>query len=237
MGLIGTKERLVRNVVRLRRAERASPAADEIATVRADLERAVGPTVSRAMAARLLGVSQMALDRWIGSGDIPAVISPAGRREVPRGRLVDLIEAVEERRSAGDRHPLASVLHQSRAGAERLDIRAILPSHYRRRTGEGHRGPELRSLAYHRVVAQRLDERVVRDARERLCRWRGERRIDPRYADRWDEILSLPPAQIANRISRDTQEARDLRQNSPFAGALTERERQRVLEATRATAR
>jgi hypothetical protein len=92
----------------------------------------------------------------------------------------------------------------------------------------GHRDAELRGLAYHRAVAGRLDERIVRDARDRLARWRAEGRIDPRYALEWEKILSQPIARIAELIVQDTPLARDLRQSSPLAGVLSEPERRRV---------
>ena len=156
-----------------------------------------------------------------------------GRREVPLHALVDLVEAVEEhKRTSGDRHPLASVLRRRRSDAERLDPLTILPRRYGGSGGaHGHRDAELRSLAYHRVVAQRLDDRIVDDALHRVRRWRSAGRIDPRYADQWEEILSWPLPRIAKLITRDSQRARDLRQSSPFAGVLGERERRRVLEA------
>ena len=232
MSLVGEKEQLVNNVIRLKRAERVCPGSEEILAVRRDLERAAGATVRRAMAARLLGVSQTALDRWIAQGDIPSVLTPESRREVPLHALVDLVEAVDERkRTTDDRHPLASILRQRRSDAERLDPQIILPRRYRRRERvHGHRGAELRSLAYHRAVAQRLDERIVEEARQRLERWRSEGKIAPRYASRWEEILSRPLPQTARFISSDSQPARDLRQSSPFAGTLSERERRRILE-------
>jgi len=229
------KERLVSDIVRLRRAERASPARDDIAAVRADLERLTGPTVTRAMAARLLGVSQTALDRWIAAGDVPVLITPAGRREAPLHALLELVEAVRERRLADphDRHPLGSVLQARRSEAERLSTSTLLRRAERRRHDHdgGHRDAQLRSLAYHRAVAQRLDERIVRDAQDRLTRWCSQARIDPRYAQRWKKILTKPPAQIARLIGADTPHMRDLRQSSPFAGALSEPERRRALAA------
>ena len=55
----------------------------------------------------------------------------------------------------------------------------------------------------------------------------------PGYAERWRQILSLPIAQIAKAIAADDQEARDLRQNSPFAGVLNEQERRHIIETVR----
>jgi len=226
----------VDNVVRLRRAERVSPAIEDLALVRADLERRIGHTVPRAMAARRLGISQTALDRWVGYGDVPTVMTPRGRREVPLGALLDLVDDLEghKQRNPDDPHPLASVLHLRRKQADRLKPETVLPAYYRRtKTRHGHRPAELRSLAYHRAVASRLDSRLVAEARSRLSRWEHERRIDPRYADEWRRVLSWPIPRIKRLISQDSQRARDLRQNSPFAGVLHERERQRVLEAVR----
>jgi hypothetical protein len=232
MSAVSEQHQLLDNVLRLRRAERSAPSVEDISAVRADLERRIGHAVSRATAARLLGVSQTALDRWIGQGDIPTVVTARGRTEVPLDALLDLVEAVEERRrDTSVPHPLATVLHARRREADALDPAIVLPARYRRGTSRrGHRAAELRGLAYHRAVASRLDEQMVADARRRLGRWREDGRIDRRYAGAWDDVLKLPLPQIRRMIGRDSQRARDLRQSSPFAGALHERERQRVLE-------
>ncbi len=221
------------HVVRLRRVERVAPANEDLALVRADLEGRIGHTVPRAMAARRLGISQPALDRWIAHGDVPTVMTPRGRREVPLGALLDLVDELElhKRNRPEAPHPLASVLHARRRQAERLKPEVVLPDRYLRGARHGHRPPELRSLAYHRAVAKRLDSRLVAEARSRLTRWEHERRIAPRYAEEWRRVLSWPIPRIKRLISTDSQRARDLRQNSPFAGVLTERERQKILEA------
>jgi hypothetical protein len=228
MSAIAEKERLVRNVVRLKRAEQTSPAREEIAAVRTDLERAVGPTVTRAMAARLLGVSQTALDRWIASGDVPVVVGRTDRREVPLHALVELVAAAEGR--DGQTHPLALLMRERRDDAQRSDIESVVKRLPREGSERVHREAELRGLAYHRVVAGRLNPEVVQAARERLGRWRAEGRIDPRYADEWQEILSQSPRQMATLIAADNQRMRGLRQSSPFAGVLSEPERTALYE-------
>lgn len=230
------REQLLKNVVRLRRAERIPAAAADVADVRAGLEDAIGPTVSRALAARLLGVSQTALDRWISAGEVPTVITPSGRREVPRHFVVDLAESIEELERRGvHRHRLAAALRQRRPEPDAL--RSVLPSEAgaRRSPSEprDHRTAERRSLAYHQAVAARLDERLIREARERLDQWRRINGIHPVYAKEWEEVLSRPPDEVARIIASDTPDARALRQSSPFAGALHEDERRQIIEAVR----
>ena len=192
-----------------------------------------GPTVTRAVAARLLGVSQTALDRWIATGDIPILITPAGRRELPLRWLVESIEAVHERRLTypDDRHPLGSVLRASRSEAEHLGASTLLAPTGRSDDYGDHRRAELLSLTYHRAIAQRLDRSIVWDAQDRLSRWQSQAQIDPSYAQHWQTILAKPPAEIAHLIGKDTQHMRDLRQNSPFAGTLSEPLRRRALAA------
>ena len=234
MSAVAEKEQLLENVIRLRRAERVSPASADLALVRADLERRIGHTVPRAMAARRLGISQPALDRWVAQGDIPTVMTPGGRQEVPLGALVKLVEDLEayRRKHPDEPHPLAAVVHARRRQEERLRPETVLPARYLRSRGQhGHRRAELRGLAYHRAVASRLDARLVAEARDRLHRWESEGRIDPRYADEWHRVLSWPLPRIKRFIGEDSQRARDLRQNSPFAGMLRPREREKVLEA------
>lgn len=236
MSMVSEKERIIGDVLRLRRAESRTPAParDDIAAVRANLEDMAGATVTRAMAARLLGVSQTALERWIAGGDVPVLTARSGRREVPLHALVRLIEAVRERRLADprDRHPLGSVLRARRGQAERLDASTLLRATERRdRHREGHRDAELRGLVYHRAIAQRLDEDIIRDVEDRLARWCSHERIDPRYARQWEKILAEPLSQVARTIGKDTRRMRELRQSSPFAGTLSEPERRRALAA------
>jgi hypothetical protein len=233
MPAIAQRERLIGDIARLRRAERTSSPREDIAAVRTDLERMAGPTVTRAAAARLLGVSQTALDRWVATGDVPILVTPVGRRELPLRWLVELIEAVRERRLSNpdDRHPLGSVLRTRRSEAQWMRTSALLAGAKRLDPGSDadHRHAELRSLAYHAAVAQRLDESVVLDAQDRLGRWRSQAHIDPRYAQEWQTILAKPPDEIARLIGEDTPHMRDLRQNSPFAGTLSEPARLRAL--------
>ncbi|MBS1869165.1 MAG: hypothetical protein JSS99_05835 [Actinobacteria bacterium] len=211
-------EQLVRDVARLRRAHRRHPEDEDIAVVRLDLERAAGPTVGRAAAARLLGVSQTALDRWVAHGDVPVVLTPTGRREVPVAAVVDLLDALAQQPS-DERHPLAAALRNRRTSVPR---RA-------RAAPAGHRAAEQRGLDYHRAVARRLDDEVVADALVRLRRWQQEGRIHPRYADAWEALLSGPRRRLRAAITADDDEAAALRQSSPLAGALGERERREAL--------
>ena len=236
MGEVARRQRLLEDVVSLRQAERIPDAAVHVAHVRASLEDALGPTVSRALAARVLGVSQTALDRWVSANEVPTVLTPNGRREVPRHFLVDLVESVEALAREGvQRHRLAAALRQRHPVPDAL--RGVLPSGpeaRRSRTGpRDHVTAERRGLAYHRAVAARLDERLVREARERLERWRRTKAIHPAYAGRWEEILSRPPEDVAGIIASDTPDGRTLRQSSPFAGALHEDERRSIIAAIR----
>lgn len=211
------REQLVRDVARLRRAHRRHPDDEDLAAVRLDLERAAGPTVGRAATARLLGVSQTALDRWIRAGKVPAVITPSGRREVPVAAVADLLDALAERPER-ERHPLAAVLGTT--GGERPRSP---------RAPRDHQTAVEHGLAYHRAVARRLDDAVVADALTRLRRWRADGRIHSRYADAWEELLTGPRSRLLRTLRADDEDAAALRQSSPFAGVLSEDERREAL--------
>ena len=221
-----------RAIEEIRRLRRAGRLADrhlraELRTVSEFIEEIAGPTVTE-QRSRLLGLSQTALDCWIAKDEISSVITPQGRREIPLSALVELFEDVEQVRDGGVRRPLAAVIRERRRrSSESVDLDRLLP----RRRPRTHRVPELQALAYHRLVAERLDEDVVDDARRRLHRWRQNGRIHPRWAEEWERILATPLERIAKTISADTQRARELRQTSPFAGVLNEQERRRLLRA------
>lgn len=226
MGL-ETRQRLFQNVVRLRRAERELPGNRDIGMVRMDLEQELGETVSRAFAARLLGVSHTALGRWIDRAEVPVVIAPGGRSAVPVSALVDLYEAVARERAAGRGHPLEAAVGKERERAARLNPESLIGG--KREGGDPHLDAERRSLAYHRAVARRLRRSTADDALVRVRRWRRAGRIDPRYADSWEEILARPLPGIRKVLEGEDQLSRDLRQNSPFAGLLSEAERRKIV--------
>lgn len=67
------------------------------------LRKAVGPRVPKRAAARLLGTSVTALDRWVDRGYIPVVASPSGltRLAIESGPLLELATQVRLLRRAG----------------------------------------------------------------------------------------------------------------------------------------
>jgi predicted transcriptional regulator len=233
MAAIDHKTELFRNILRLRRAGRDMPNNRDIVAVRADLSRELGETVSIRLAARLLGVSHTAVRRWIASGDIPTVYSRDGRVEVPVAALLDIYEEVEAERARGRRrnHILEPAVLRDRDRAERMRTDDLVSD--RAESDQDHGRAERRALAYHRALGRRLRRSMVDDARHRLWQWQEEGRIDPRYARRWEEVLSRPVAEVRKAIGEDTQDGRDLRQNSPFAGMLSEAERRRIVEQVR----
>jgi hypothetical protein len=234
MASVAESKRLVEGIVRLRRAARVAGVASDVAPVRRDLESQLGPTLSRSRAAQVLGVSQTALDRWVAAGRIPVVLTPRGRREVPRQFVVELREAIDELLSKGvHRHVLAAALAERRHAAEVLDGTQTPSARHRPASPRGHDTAERRSRVYHAVVAERLDEQMLEDARANIERLVAGGHIREGYAELWRALLARPVAEVASAISADSLDARDLRQNSPFAGVLNERERRRIIETTR----
>lgn len=225
----------IQNIVNLRQAERRASVGqrDEIVSAREFLERLVGRTVRPATAARLLGVSHPALKRWMDKGEIATVTTPEGRREIPLRELLSLLEELDQHQGGAHSRPLTAVIRgRTRRSIEDIDIDRLLP----RRAARGHRAAELQALAYHRLIAERLDDQLLDGARRRLRRWEASGRIDPRWATEWTRILAKSPSQIARAIAADTPRARELRQTSPFAGALSEQERRRLVQLVEARA-
>lgn len=223
------RERAIENIARLRRAEKKAPSAD-IAMVREDLESQLGGTVSRSLSASLLGVSHTALNNWIAAGDIPVVISERGRKEVPIPTLLELQDRIAEERRTGRRklHTLEPIMTEARRRAERMRPGAGEPRS--RHRSDPHRAPELRSLAYHRALAPRLRRPMIDEARRKLRRWKEDGRVDPRHAQAWEDVFAMPMAELREAIAADDERGRDLRQNSPLAGLLSEAERRKILE-------
>lgn len=224
------RPQVIDSLVRLMRVESTMPPmqSDDLRTVRERLEESLGHTVRPAEFARLAGVTPAAVHKWLDKGEIATVLTRSGRREIPIHEAVTLLRELETAREDGHERALAAVIRDRWRRAEQtVDIHRVFP----RLGPRTHRDVELQSLAYHRVVADRLTPELVRDARERLARWRRSGRIHPRWADEWESLLDRPLVQIAKTIRSDSVRARELRQTSPFAGALTEQERRRLIDA------
>jgi len=197
------------------------------------LEQELGGSVSRSLAARLIGVSHTGLQRWIDAGDVPVIVTRNGKLEIPVAALADLFEATSAARASGRRrlHVIEPAMAEGRARAERLDpsqLVAVEPD-----GDDPHQRAERRNRAYHAAVARRLRKDTVRKALHQLWRWSEEGNIHPRYAAEWEALLQRPLPEIKEVLTEDSQRARDLRQNSPFAGMLSEPERRKILKAIR----
>jgi hypothetical protein len=234
---VDDRKQTLERIARLREAEeqRSSPA---VSQVREELEGDLGGTVSRALAADFLGVSHTALNRWVSSGDVPVVHTVTGRTEVPIPVLNDLRTRVERDGSSGRRrlHRLEPAMIESRKRAEHLHPDPTLLAELETGEIDRHRLAELRSLAYHRALAPRLRRPMIDRARAKLDHWEREGKIDPRHAAAWRELLERPLGEIRSAIGTDDAHSRDLRQNSPLGGLISEPERRKIFESVRSGA-
>ena len=201
--------------------------------MRSNLEERIGPTVSQRNAAKVLGVSHTAVQRWVSSGDVPIVMDERGHKGVPTRFLIDLAMKVErDRGESGRRHSIEPVMKANRARAQEIRRRG-LPVSDRKSTDAHDRAADL-ALAYHCALAGRLSREQVNEALRTVWRLRDRGQMHPRYADEWERILTGSLNDIRSTITSESEFARDLRQNSPFAGALSEPERAEVLAMARA---
>lgn len=228
-------ERLFANIVLIRDAQRRLPDDDGLGVVLADLERELGPAVSRNLAAKLLGISHSGLQRWIQAGDVALVTDAKGKVGVPVGTLLRLHDALRAQRELGEQrlHVLEPLMLEGRRNADRLDSFRLLDELAASDDEDGHGRATRRAQAYHAALARRLRRSDVQEARGQLRRWRAEGRIDPRYADEWEAVLARPVSEIRRVLVDDSPWADDLRQNSPLAGLLSEAERRKILERVR----
>src|SRR5262245_58789613 len=89
---------------------------------------------------------------------------------------------------------------------------------------------EERSLALHRLVAERVRERpeLVDEARARLRRWRAAGVVAARYADAWERLLALTVDELCRVLAVPGEPMATLRSMTPFAGVVDPRTRWRV---------
>jgi excisionase family DNA binding protein len=96
---------------------------------------------------------------------------------------------------------------------------------------------EEKSLRLHQALLTSMlaePDAVISKARDNLNRWTGMHRPDgmtARYLEEWKRVLDGGLDAIVDVVISPTQEARELRQNSPFAGVLPDETRRQVLRA------
>lgn len=89
----------------------------------------------------------------------------------------------------------------------------------------GHDLHARRSLAYHRLIADRLrtEPLLLARARRRVQEWKtGTRPFagSPEYIHAWELLLAQPLGNVVEEITSESSQAAELRQNSPFNGLL-----------------
>lgn len=90
-------------------------------------------------------------------------------------------------------------------------------------------------MAYHSVIAERLRDHpeILESARQRVEGWLASSEGARFYARKWAEILSGEAPSVAAFLVERSGLATELRQSSPFAGALRPQERWRIWRETR----
>jgi excisionase family DNA binding protein len=93
---------------------------------------------------------------------------------------------------------------------------------------------QIRSLWLHQPVARRLvtdPERTVHRARANLRRLKAAhpRGVAAHWLGEWARLLDGPVDELLEAMTSRSERGCELRQNSPFAGVLTQRERARIV--------
>ena len=115
--------------------------------------------------------------------------------------------------------------------------RRIARSEVERLTGGRLTREEEKSLRLHQALLTPMlvePDAVISKARDNLNRWSRMHRPDgmtARYLEDWKRILNDGLDAIVDVVISPTQEARELRQNSPFAGVLPDETRRQVLRS------
>lgn len=152
---------------------------------------------------------------WLTTGEAARIL------DVSRQHVVDLC----------DRGDLPSTRVGSHRKIRRVELMAI--------TGPDLTYEQEKSLWLHRVVlgALALDPvGVLRAARENVARWKQVHRPDGmsvKYLDQWSKTIDAGVDPVIAALTSTSEQAIELRQNSPFAGVVSDEQRQQALRAFR----
>jgi excisionase family DNA binding protein len=164
-------------------------------------------------------------------GSVDTVIGSNGEELLSTGEAAKILSTSRQHVvDLCDRGDLPFVTAGSHRRIRRADVEAL-----RTRTQRLSRDQQ-RSLWLGHAVAGKLvaePSRVVEKARHNLAKLKvtHARGAGRRWLDEWERLLDGPVERVLDVLTSRTPRARELRQNSPFAGVLTEQERLRVLDA------
>lgn len=90
-----------------------------------------------------------------------------------------------------------------------------------------------RSIALHAAVSARLRSHpeILSRARARVRTWLEDGAVARSYAVQWAQLVEGPLDELERALVERSERMDDLRQVSPFAGALAPRERWAILRA------
>lgn len=176
--------------------------------------------------ADMLGLVRTATFDTISSGDTDELLTTGEAAALlgsSRQHVVDLCERGELSYTTTGKH----------RRVRRGDVEAI-QARTQRLTRDQRRSLWLAyAVAAHVVEAPEAAVVVARTNLEQMRRVvRGQARL---WLDEWDRLLDGPVDELLDTLTSRSPKARELRQNSPFAGLLGEEERLRVLAAWRAS--
>lgn len=130
--------RTAQRILALRRtARRGGDVQHELEPVIADLRGDLEDTLSKAQAAKVIGVSVPTLDKWIEQRIVPVKRASSGRPRIPRDTALDLAERVADVRQRGRERNLIIALVEQLQRDDRLYQREFKQLY----------GPGLRALA------------------------------------------------------------------------------------------
>ena len=163
-----------------------------------------------------------AVDAVIGSGGDELLTTGEAAKilDTSRQHVVDLCE----------RGDLPFVTTGSHRRVRRADV-DVLQARTLRMSRDQTRSLWLGHATAGRLVAD--PSSVIEKARRNLARLRAAnpRGALRRWLDEWETLLDGPVEGVLDALTSRAPRARELRQNSPFAGVLTESERRDVLAA------
>jgi hypothetical protein len=98
-----------------------------------------------------------------------------------------------------------------------------------------HRLAEERSLELHRKIAEMLrrDPEKLAKARSRVHGWLQDRSVHPHYAEAWARLIDGPFEELLRALVDESENARAMRQATPFAGYVDPRTRWQIWREVR----